>query len=189
MKKILFLIVALASLLTCLFYAFDIQLFQNKEIETKKIEERKNQLIYDADYDFREDSLYFYRTGYNKGEKWFFDSDRLRKGIIKDTFKVNMAEVGAYVGIMTDISIYKDSIWISEGLYYSCTGEFDYKFMYGKVILNQKPKVHSDLYAHFDMLFISKQKDEKNNTDSLFIKGNIKFEELDTALSHLLYKK
>ncbi|WP_338764202.1 hypothetical protein WAF17_21240 [Bernardetia sp. ABR2-2B] len=185
MKKILFLIVALGSMITCLFYAFDNSFFQKNEIE--KIEEPKHQLIYDAGYDFSEDSLYFYRTTYNKGEKWFFDSERLRKGIINDTFKVNMAEVGAYVGITTDISIYEDSIWISDGVYYSCTGDSDYKLIYGKAILNQKPKVHSDLYVHFDMLFISKQKDE--NSDSLFIKGNIKLEELDTALSHLLYRK
>lgn len=187
MKKIQFLIVALASMLICLFYAFDISLFQNKEIQ--KIEEPKHQLIYDADYDFSEDSLFFYRTTYNKGEKWFFESKRLRKGIINDTLMIDMAEVGAYVGIMTDISIYEDSIWISDGVYYSCTGDSDYKLIYGKAILNQKPKIYSDLYIHFDMLFISKEKDNKNNRDSLFIKGNIRLEELDTTLSHLLYKK
>ena len=37
MKKILFLIVALGSMLTCLFYAFDSSFFQNNEVEKKNV--------------------------------------------------------------------------------------------------------------------------------------------------------
>lgn len=191
MKKILFLIVALASMLTCLFYAFDISLFQNNEFEKKEIEEPKYQLIYDADYDFYTEPLYLYSTARHKNreKRQFFESRRLRKGIINDTLQLDMAEIGAYEGVMTNISIYKDSIRISDAVHYSCTFDVDYELIYGKVVLNQKPKLYSDLYTYFDILFISKKKNDNGNKDSLFIKGSIKLEILDTLLYSRLFTK
>jgi hypothetical protein len=187
MKKILFLIVALVSLLTCLFIVFDIQLFpndnfSNQEQEVKKeitrIGDSTHFLIFDTTYNagiisetslvaehyspfpiFIFDSTYYYRSS--------TDLNRVKASYKNDSLELVMSGV---IGALVEIIITKDKVK-SRAKLFDCTYNYDYKSLKSKIIINSKTLDFLDsLDVYFDMSFVFTEENEKY-IDTMVIKG------------------
>jgi hypothetical protein len=171
MKKILFLIVAVGSLLTCLFYAFDSSFFQNKEIEPEKIEESKNQLIYDADYDFSEPLIITFKNGALKGQHKIKESNTLFRTSNNNNFILEFYE-NLPIFFSFNLLHYSDTLESNSDTR-DCAGIYEYKNISQKIILDRKNKIVGDsVNIALDMVFLCY--DEENNfRDTLFVKGCI----------------
>jgi len=173
MKKILFLIVALASLLTCLFYAFNISLFQNNEVEKSKIEEPKHQLIYDADYDFSEPLVATFSEGELKGKNEIVEYFTICR-LINDSLVISMHE-GFMTGFDINLTIASDTIK-SKGLVGSCAYYHDYKTISSKVVLSRKNiNINDSIDISLDMILVCY--DEREDfRDTMRVKGSQKIQ-------------
>ncbi|WP_338813854.1 hypothetical protein V9L05_21360 [Bernardetia sp. Wsw4-3y2] len=169
MKKILFLIVALASMLTCLFYAFDNSLFQKKEIE--KAEEPKHKLIYDADYDFSEPLVVEFMKGELEGKDTIVNSSFICN-LWKDSLFISIGQ-GFMTGINIDFKMAQDSV-LSRAYMYSCTYSHDYQNIYSRVVVEKKNwKVGDSLNIFMDLIFTCYEEDW-DFRDTVNLKGSLK---------------
>ncbi|WP_375561167.1 leucine-rich repeat domain-containing protein [Bernardetia sp. OM2101] len=169
MKKILFLIIALASMLACWFYAFDSSLFQNNEVEKKEIEEPKHQLIYDANYDFSEPLVANFSNGELEGKNEIFEYFTLCR-VVDDNLVVSMHK-GFMTGFDIDLTISSDSVK-SKGQVGSCTYYHDYETIFSKVILSKKDvNIKDSIDIYLDMILVCYDSIE-NFRDTMRVKGS-----------------
>ncbi len=183
MKKILFLIVALASMLTCLFYMFDGSFFQNKSVSSQKKEitrigDSTHFLIFDTTYTagvileesllaeyyspfpiLLFDSTYYYRSS--------TDLNRTFATYKNDSLKLVVSGV---VGAFVEVVITKDKVESIAQLF-DCTYNYHYKPLKSKIIINSKTLDFSDsLDVYFDMSFVYAEKNGKY-IDTMVVKG------------------
>ena len=183
MKKILFLIVALGSMLTCLFYAFDIPLFQTKSSFTQQKEitrlgDSTHFLIFDTTYNagiISEESLVAHYI--NPFPSHFFDStyyfrssgDLNRNEAIYKNDSLKLV-VSAIVGASVKILITKNKVESTARLA-DCTYNYNYTPLKSKIIINSKTLDFSDsLDVYFDMSFVYEEENGKY-IDTMVVKG------------------
>ncbi|WP_291720816.1 leucine-rich repeat domain-containing protein [Bernardetia sp.] len=180
MKKILFLAVALASMLACLFYAFDGSFFQNNGVEEKEIKEPKHQLIYDADYDFSEPLVVIFSDGELKGKNEISEYRTVCR-LINDTLLINMSE-GFMTGFDIDLTLASDTVK-SQGEVGSCTYFYDYEPIFSKVILGKRnPKIKDSIHISLDMVFVCYDTLE-NFRDTMRVRGSQKIQVREKSYS------
>ncbi len=180
MKKILFLIVALGSMLTCLFYAFDSSLFKNKNVysQTKKkainrIGDSTHFLVFDTTYNtgiISETSLvaeHITEILPNIFHRGTTDLNRNYATYKNDSLKL---VVYAIVGASVEIAITKDNVE-STAKVSDCTYNHSYKPLKSKIIINSKTLDFSDsLDIYFDMSFVYVEENGKY-IDTMVVKG------------------
>lgn len=181
-KKILFLIVALGSLLTCLFYAFDSSFFQssvNQEQEIKKeitrIGDSTHFLIFDTTYNagiIVEESLvaeHIKNVLPNIFRRGTTDLNKVRASYKNDSLKLT-AFLSGFTGMVMEIKVTQNEVE-SKAYLYDCTYHHDYKPLKSKIIINSKTLDFVDsLDVYFDMSFVYEEENGKY-IDTMVVKG------------------
>ena len=172
MKKILFLIVALASMLTCLFYTFDSSFFKKMEIESKKIEEQKSKIIYDANYDFSKPLTLTFKNGALEEQREIKELHTLFRTSNNNNFILEFYE-DSPTFFSFNLLHYSDTLEINADTR-DCAGIYEYENISQKIILDRKNKIVGDsINIALDMIFV-RYEEEDEFRDTLFVKGCIK---------------
>ncbi|AFM05970.1 hypothetical protein Fleli_3655 [Bernardetia litoralis DSM 6794] len=178
MKKILFLIVALVSMLTCLFYVFDASFFENKSVsnqekEITRIGDSTHFLIFDTTYNagiISETSLVAEHIVEVLPNIFYRGTTDLNR--VYATYKNDSLELvtSGIVGASVKIIITEDKVESTAKLF-DCTYNYDYKPLKSKIIINSKTLDFSDsLDVYFDMSFIYTEENGKY-IDTMVVKG------------------
>ena len=171
MKRVIFLVVALASMLAYLLYTFDNSFFQ------EEVEKPKHQLIYDLNYNFDNPLV----ASTQRHGRVVYDTILFRDIVcrkINDSLKIEMGKGFFSWGNFTytfKVNLGIDSSNISAARH-SCTYYDEYTPIRSKIILNRKKtKVGDSIAIYFDIFSIHKEAiGEFDVQDTLKLDGAIK---------------